>query len=262
MQRGRMNTVTEEAKLSVLIPCPPSEAEGFATFAPEDGKPQAVRAFRNADLKNAKKHLPGNTGRRFTAVMKLKRALENPDDPISEEESLRALAEADHLLRSGPESPLRAAIPPDVPENLVEDVTAGKLAGHALIEKLEHFWGLRPGPRASKDPGWLLSYVISMELREARLVLWWKGKTFRPALWCPDMKTAFYARVLLDVVGGKGFRMCPHCGAWFVQDRADQTYCSVAHREAHRVARWRAQQKLKATEKGKRRKKDGTHKAR
>jgi len=73
-------------------------------------------------------------------------------------------------------------------------------------------------------------------------VLWWTNKTFRPALWCPTMKIAFYARALLG-----GIRICPHCDGLFFQDRPDQNYCSVAHREAHRVARWRLQQKKKTT---------------
>ena len=77
----------------------------------------------------------------------------------------------------------------------------------------------------------------------SQLVLWWTGVRFTPAIWCYDMKTAFYVRALL----GKGLRICPHCSEPFPQKRPDQNYCSVAHREAHRVARWRLQQKQKAT---------------
>ena len=41
-----------------------------------------------------------------------------------------------------------------------------------------------------------------------------------------------------------------YCDKPFFQDRSNQNYCCVAHREAHRVARWRASQKLKAQRKG------------
>jgi hypothetical protein len=184
------------------------------------------------------------------------------DEPLALQEALRELDSADALLRAGPEHPLRSPVPPDVPESLVKDFAAGKYTSRFMIERMEHHLGLRPGPHAQKDPRWLLSYVISMELQKSRFVLWWTREKFRPAIWCPDIKTALYARVLLGVVGGKGFCMCPHCSLWFVQDRPDQTYCSISHREAHRVARWRAQQKLKETEKGKTRRKNGTQKAR
>ncbi len=93
----------------------------------------------------------------------------------------------------------------------------------------------------------------------ARLVLWWNKERFLPAIWCPNLKTAFYARALLDIVGTKSFRLCAFCADWFRQKRTDQDYCSVAHREAHRVARWRANQKLKIQKKGRKR---GTRKTR
>jgi hypothetical protein len=236
--------------------------EGFSTFGPEDGPPQTVRTFGDADLKNAKKHLPGLSLQRWVAVMKLKQALEFPGDSIALKNAVRALDEVDLLLRSGSESPLRASIAPEVPASLVGDFARGKYSPQLMIELMEHHLGLRPGPRAKKDPGWLLSYVLSMELREARLVLWWRDQSFRPALWCPDMKTAWYARALLKVVGGKGFGVCPHCGAWFVQERPDQIYCKVSHREAHRVARWRAQRKQDEIQKASKRRKNVTQKTR
>jgi hypothetical protein len=262
MQRDRNNTVTDDAALPVLVPCSPEEAEGVATFAPEDGEAQSVRAFRTSDIKNAKKHLPGHAGKRFAAVMKLKRALESPDDPLAREEALRALAGANKLTRSSPENPLRSETPPDVPDHLVADVVEGKLSGERLIKLMEHYEGLRPGESARSDARWLLSYEVSMEFKRARLVLWWTGQKFRPALWCPDMKTAFYSRVLLGVVSGKGLCICPKCGVLFVQDRPDQTYCTIKHRESHRVARWRAQQNIKRVNAAKTRRSNGTNKTR
>ena len=262
MQRGRSKTVTKNVGMPVLIKSSLTESEGIATFLPEDVAPQTVRALRDADLNASERHLSRATAQRLTAVVMLKEALEKPGDPKVLAMAFRALVEADKLVRSGPDNPLRAAIPPDVPDNLVDSIVKGEVSGRRLIQRLEHHQGLRPGKSARKDSGWLLSYVLSAELSAARLVLWWTGEKFKPALWCPDMKTAFYARVLLGILGGKGFCICPHCGVWFIQDRPDQLFCSVSHREAHRVARWRAQQKLKGTEKGRRRGKNVTDKAR
>ena len=39
-------------------------------------------------------------------------------------------------------------------------------------EALEVYEGLRPGPRASVEPRWLLSQEVSRALYETRLVLW------------------------------------------------------------------------------------------
>jgi hypothetical protein len=260
MQRYRINTVTNEAGLPILIPSS-SASDGVATFLPEDQEPQSVRAFRDSDLKHVKKYLVGDTWLRFEAVMKLKGSLESPGDPIAQEAALRALAEANRNTRSGPQNPLCSSTPPDVPDHLVMDVAEDRLSGKKLIAMMEQYAGLRPGKTARQDAKWLLSYTVSMEFKEARLVLWWSDQKFRPALWCPDMKTAYYSRILLGVVGGKGFGVCPKCGVLFVRNRPDQTYCMVKHREAHRVARWRAMQSLKKTTVTKRRS-NGTHKAR
>ena len=115
------------------------------------------------------------------------------------------------------------------------------------------------GPGQAADIGWLFSSVLSGELDSVRLVLWWSGKQFRPALYCSDLKSALYTLILLRLVAGRGWGVCPQCGDFFVQKRRDQTYCTVAHREAHRVARWRATQMASLKRKGG---KNGTRKTR
>jgi hypothetical protein len=115
------------------------------------------------------------------------------------------------------------------------------------------------GSRSSADEKWLLSTYFSQALNSVRLVLWWSGTEFRPALYCSDLKSALYTFVLMRVVAGRGWGVCPFCGLFFVQTRSDQNYCSVAHREAHRVARWRAAKVSKSKKKGG---KNVTHKAR
>ena len=225
-----------------------------------DEAPQPVRIFRNEDLEDASKNLSHDEAGRFVAVRRLMKALENPDDSIAIEEAARAL-QPFAPQPYGPESPGGGFYPAvqvisQVPYK--ESVFWPK----SMIDQIVRSYGFDSVPYAKTDPRTLLSYVLSNELRNARLVLWWADRKFRPALWCPDMRVAFYVRVLLGVIGGKGFGVCPHCRKPFIQDRPDQTYCSVSHREAHRVARWRAQQKQKATKQGKNRRKDVTQKTR
>ena len=100
---------------------------------------------------------------------------------------------------------------------------------------------------------------MSQALDSARFVLWWSGKQFRPALYCPELKAAVYTFLLMSIVAGRGWGVCPHCGEFFVQKRPDQNYCTIAHREAHRVARWRAAKVSQLNKKGG---KNGPRKAR
>jgi hypothetical protein len=260
MQRDSSNTVTRGVLLPVLIPASSREKEGVATFAMVDESPQSVRMFRTEDLKCASKNLPDEEAGRFIAVIRLRKALENPADSAAIEEAVRALQPL-APQPYGPESPFGGFYP--VVQVISQDPYKEKVFWpKSMVEQISRSYGVDSNSYSKADPRVLLSYVLSNELRDARLVLWWADRRFRPALWCPNVKTAFYARVLLGVVGGKGFAVCPHCGNGFVQDRPDQEYCSISHREAHRVARWRAQQKQKAIEKGNKRRKNGTEKTR
>ena len=98
-----------------------------------------------------------------------------------------------------------------------------------------------------------LPVVVSQALRDVRLVLWWfeKVEKFMPAIFCPDLKTAIFVKGLLGEI-----RCCPRCEKLFVPRNSNVDYCSPAHRDAHRVARWRAQIAMKrmAAKKKKRRK--------
>jgi hypothetical protein len=254
MQRGRINTVTD---FPVLIPANANEQEGFATFLWEIGPLQPVRAMRNSDLKGASRVMSEQEAKHFSAVMMLRHALGSRLDPL-------ALKKASELLRDayGLKRKEHAAVRADG-SNWEDSDFARALASISEFasskEALEVYEGLRPGPRASADARWLLSYEVSTALHGARLVLWWNKGRFLPAVWCRNMKTAFYARALLDIVGTKSFRVCPFCGGLFQQRRPDQEYCSISHREAHRVARWRASQKLKLKRGGHKR---GTRKTR
>ena len=96
-----------------------------------------------------------------------------------------------------------------------------------------------------------------------RIVCWYFKGAFRPAIYCPDLKSAVYIHTfLLAPAGEVGFRTCPYDGEQFFQDRPNQEYCTPAHREAHRMARFRENKKRKTSEQAERGRKDGTQKTR
>jgi hypothetical protein len=138
--------------------------------------------------------------------------------------------------------------------NLVELVRAIKAKDAIAMERATINLKSKRGPieravsaASMKEPGyieWVLAKELSNRLENVRFVMWqWEGET-GPALFCPDMATALLIRVVMSAVGAKaGLRLCPKCGQAFLQKRADQDYCSVKCREAHRVERWRAGKK-------------------
>jgi hypothetical protein len=98
-------------------------------------------------------------------------------------------------------------------------------------------------------------------LMNAQIVLWWMDGEFRPAIYCKDIESALYIHTFfIAPIGGLGFRICPYDGDQFFQQRPNQDYCCPAHREAHRVARFRNEKKLKMAKAKDNRRKDGTHK--
>ncbi len=97
---------------------------------------------------------------------------------------------------------------------------------------------------SKKKPQHFLAAEITEGLAASHLVVWWTGDRYLPAVFCEDRETALYVWVALTLAGGgKSLGICPQCSVPFVRERSDQIYCSVQHREAHRVARWRARKK-------------------
>lgn len=117
------------------------------------------------------------------------------------------------------------------------------------------------------DPLSFLSRAITGKLSKARLVLWWKGQPlprgadivqqlahfmywqnreqFVPAIFAPDLETAFYVYALFQVTG-RGFGICLECGEVFQKLRPDSHYCCFSHGEAFRLRRWRAARRKEA----------------
>jgi len=260
VKRDRNNTVT------VLIPCKESEKQGLATFLPEFGDAQPVRAVTAADLRpTAQKHQEAvNEMRNYEreqmiAVTALLKELQSRDR--------LAVTGARERLRHAMELKRRAdaksgAVPARDSEFERYLISVFGLRPGQEEEALARWYGYGHGPKAEKDEKWLLSQLISEALRPVQVVLWWTGREFKPALYCPEVKLALYAALLMRVAGGGRWGVCPKCGEFFEQKRLNQNYCSIAHREAHRVARWRATKKSKLSKGGRKGGRNGARKTR
>jgi hypothetical protein len=244
MQRGLYDPVTDEYRVPVLVSAKSSHRDGFATFFRELSPPTPVRVFRDCELRDARQHLTPEEVQHFMAVIDLTTALQNPSDSIVLRKARERLLKVYDAKRS--------ELPDLSP--LIDGQFSAEVKKNTDLsprEAMEFLITSRPSPRAAKDARWLLSEELSEMLSaSSRLVLWWTGERFTPAIWCENVKTAFYVRALLSAVRGKGIRICPHCSEVFFQQRSDQNYCSVAHREAHRVARWRAMKLSSSKRKG------------
>ncbi len=198
-------------EIPVLVPCQPGQAEGRATWGQGVGGLQPVRVLSPKDLDpKTWRNLGAKEREQLLASIALRQALEANDRLAIEKACQRVEGSSDPLIQAIVQAASRRF--PSYPRNE-------------------------------------LSCATSEGVSKAQLKLWWTGKRFLPALFCPDMMTALYVRALIGIIGGKALLVCPHCGKPFVQVRSDQDYCSVRCREAHRVARWRAAKKRRAGKK-------------
>ncbi len=224
MQRRYNIPVTD---IPVLTPCAANKQQGVASFLP---KPTPVRrltvdALAPGTLKGLLKELRATDREHLFGVLDLISAMDAKD-------SLALQNAAERIYRSrAPMHQLMARLAGVQPKRM-------KDAEYMQVQLAKM--------KAERSPHAALSRAVSYSLSRASLVLWWTGKRFLPALFCPDIETGLYVLVLLAKVRGKALVICPKCGQPFVRNRSDQSYCSIKHREAHRMARWRA---VKAQEK-------------
>jgi hypothetical protein len=241
-QRGRSKAVTS-SRMPILIVAKPGESGGAATFALPMQPPLLVREFQDADLRRVLQDLPADEKIHFIGIVQLTRALQGNDRlvPVEAKKNLRKSLD----LKREPGAVVMNSADDAARANLYRQLT--QLLGLRLGEeaRAKAIWdGRSLSPHEEKNARWLLSRQLSTELLGVQLVMWWTGWHFTPALFCPYEPTALYVRALLGFAGTtRGLAVCPHCGTFFIQDRTDQQYCTIAHREAHRVARWRARKK-------------------
>lgn len=203
----------------LLVPASADAAMGEATFLSESlpGAAVFVRPVNPDEIKSEARKLKGVEATQFDALLALRRALEAQDD----------LVMADAIQRME-----------RVYSSFENDLTP--YGYHELLE------GIRPGPKTLKRPARLLSFEISRIVGNlnTHIVLWWNAGRFYPGIFCLDMTTAIYVHTFfIAPTGGLGFRICPRCRDQFLQRRPNQEYCCTAHRDAHRVARFRANPK-------------------
>lgn len=255
MQRSKRKAVTQRNGLPILIPCKEGKkADGWMTFAPAAGL-SYVKVFGEPDFQSAFHCLDVN-GKKVLANLELIGAGIRRGDKTFDQ--LQASAESVF-----PPESLQKAVREEFPLGIAKVTARQQALMGAFI--------------ASADPFIALSTAVSANLQEACLVLWWKGKPpkrgwmvaigaegkpvsryrremerhyqrqrgakFVPAIFCLSMRSAFYAYLFF---GSRSAAICPECQATFKRKRPDQTFCSPAHRDAHRVRRWRKRRRAAA----------------
>jgi hypothetical protein len=208
VQRDMYEAVTVTEPIPLLIHCSPAERDGTTSFLVGFEGLRPVRILRDKDLHAKSKFWQsiGKQQQEIVAATQLVDALEK-QDTLAARNAFASLAKSESALLQ-------------------------HLASEAP-EKFKSYLQIR------------LDQGISERLKGAHLVIWnFRGKRVL-AVYCPDNVTALYTKLLMNRVSGRGLAVCPKCGLPFVQKRPNQEYCSLQHREAHRVARWRASKTVK-----------------
>jgi hypothetical protein len=259
-----VTTTVQQRNIPILLHAKKGErADGWASFIPTTGFRQ-VRIFHHRDFKKAMSELSSEKRAFLVRLVSLKQKLE-------ENQGLEDLLDTSHALL--PFEQLKDAL-----ELSLRQDRGGSATGAGPVSPTsDAICGLLG---TSADPITTLSVLLSTQLASARLVLWWRGKPrgarmmsfdsegrsvlheskvgrdylramraeyqqqkkakFVPSVFCPDTETALYVEFLFAI---RGPGICPKCEKVFFKQRPDQAYCSIEHREAHRVARWRERDK-------------------
>lgn len=200
MPRDTYKTVT----VPVLTYAFKQKRDGTATFLPDFEGLRPVRILRDEDIEQKREiwqSLPKEEREEWIATAKLITAVGKRDSLAAKKASIDL---------AGSKSPELRTIASEV---------ADKITSYPQTQ---------------------LDETISSRLKSAQLVVWnYQGKPTL-AIFCRNNVTALFVHLLLSRVSGRGVAVCPQCGIPFVTKRPNQDYCSIKHREAHRVARWRA----------------------
>lgn len=248
VQRDHIKAVT--APVAILLPCGLGEGDGLATFQKQFAAPQSVKQVKRDDfvsragMGKVLATMSDDDREKFRAVADLTVALKRNDELAV----ARARAHVERAYALLEASDQRIGIVParesDLEFGRVLIRLFGLEAGNER-DAIRRWNGYAHDPKTEADYRWLLSQLMTEALSSVQVVLWWNEKEFRPALYCPDSQSALYTILLTQIAGGQGWGVCPFCGQPFIQKRPDQTYCTIEHREAHRVARWREKKRRK-----------------
>jgi hypothetical protein len=219
--------------LPVLVRCKPSDRDGrIISFSPDDVLDWRMREVTEKDLKRVIADiLQTDDGQLLRGALALMNAYKNED--------LAAMKTAFDMVW------------PYLADPMLRNYTDPK--GEAA-RMAEHY-----SENALSSARSQISQLVTRQLETARLVLWWSPeiKQFRPAVYCRDITSAAYMKLFMKLGFPKNslasIRVCPHCGNMFCPPRTNIDYCCPAHREAHRVARWRARKREEEKKKKKRR---------
>jgi hypothetical protein len=215
MQRSEYEAVTHPS-MAVLVDAPPNQCDGWIFLSPENGvSGKPVKAITDINFVRLAEKLGKSHKSQWDFIrgaLLLQSAGKKGD--------LRAAREAYELC--SPE--LFGATDPEIVRGFIANITSNR----------NSLWMLLP-------------QMAARLLSPAKLIYWQAGTAtnalpqLAPGIYCPDDKTAVAAKMLLGVT-----RVCPRCHVPFLPKWSTQTCCSVRCREAHRVARWREQEKAKA----------------
>jgi hypothetical protein len=201
-----------------------------------------VRKFKDTDFRRAQELMGESGTKRFVALRLLQTAIarKQPEDIKSARDKLCAAAAYDYQRMQeieqleGKQSKKMTSIYPEgsLMDELFRVYHPGDLADETKKVTTRYL---------TEDAVRLFATETTAALTGVQLVLWQSGTRLMPALYCDNHVTAAYATAIF----GRRWKVCPHisCGEWFIPTRAKQDFCCPAHREAHRVARWRKRHK-------------------
>ena len=196
--------------------------DGAASWEEHFGLLHPVRSLKKSDLPSMLQSLDTQDVRRFTGLITLRDAIKSPDALLAE----KLVQSYKPLLR-------------DIVSRYFGELGVPK--AQEDLSAIAQFLMLRSRRDTAVS---ILSQLLTRELSQAKVVVWRTQSGAIPAIYCDDVRTAVF--VTATVFGW--LAICPHCDSVFVRDRPDQDYCTVPHREAHRVARWRKQKKVNRRE--------------
>jgi hypothetical protein len=221
MQRSSFQTVSHDL-VPILIPAGNSASDGQAYVAPAPEQPDRaqitdVRRVDERMFVELKKRVSKEDWKRVGGTQMLC-AAEKKRDVTAALQAYALLKESLHGRDQSPDAK-KAGVEKEIDSHFF---ALSKMVKYGHAQYIEH--------------------AMSLLLSGARLVPWIPrdSRTREIAIYCPDGKTALAAKYFLG-----DWRICPlkSCQKTFIAKIATQSCCCVAHREAHRLVRWRNQKR-------------------